>query len=193
MHLTKSRTLSAPKRLWGITTQQKKSSSKPMLPQQAFELPHYKTRNQLLCQQNTNRHRIKICQHRKRTPCSRVWMWTFPHLPLWSKFCSRIRPQAAGVYTDEKFSLSTSKATKNASPITAIRCHHQIPSRQPNACGRCRFKALLWWIYAHTRSERSSTCSMPTIFKWILVEKTRTDILRPRTSCSQRGCFQRLA
>ena len=43
----------------------------------------------------------------------------------------------------ESIQRKNSKATKNASPIIAIRCHHQIPSRQPNVCDRCPFKALL--------------------------------------------------
>ena len=42
-HLTKSRTPSVLKRHWGTTIQQRKSSSKPMPPQQALGLPYCKT------------------------------------------------------------------------------------------------------------------------------------------------------
>ena len=43
-----------------------------------------------------------MCQHtcRKRTRWRGVWMRAFQYLPLWPKFCSRSRPQAAEVYTD---------------------------------------------------------------------------------------------
>ena len=104
MHLTKSRTPSAQKQHWATTIQQKKSSSKLMPQQQALGLPCHKTRNQSPL---PAKHLIAICQHRKRTRRCGVWMRALPRLPLWLKFCSRIRPQAAGVYTDKNLVSAT--------------------------------------------------------------------------------------
>ena len=107
-----------------------------------------------------------ICQHRKRIPYSHVWMWT----------CTSF---GRGFVAEPDHKPLESIQMKNSKECYS-NYSHMIMSRLTNACDRCPSKALLWWSYAHTRSECSSAWSMPTIFKWIqylpkLQEKTAKD------------------
>ena len=90
-----------------------------------------------ICQQEPHRHRDQVCKHRKRAPCHCIRLSTVQHLCTGKAIYSGVRSQATGNDTSEEPCECPSQTPANAPPATAIRCDHQIQTREGNAARRC--------------------------------------------------------
>ena len=90
-----------------------------------------------ICQQEPHRHGDQVCKHRKRAPCHGIRLSMVQHPCTGKAIYSGVRSQATGNDTSEEPCKCPSQTAENAPPATAIRCDHQIQTREGNAAHRC--------------------------------------------------------
>ena len=107
----------------------------------AGSLPHTATQGKgpadRLCQQEPHGCGDKVCLHRKGTSSHRLCLPTFQHLSTRKELRSRERPQTTWDDCHEEPCECATTSSENAARITEIWCHHQVPTREGNATGRC--------------------------------------------------------